>query len=198
LPQTSFLPLQPVRGQLTTAAQNSASSKLRRVVVAGKYICPADAGFHSIGASYKNLSTDTSTRAEEDLENLQGISGAFSQQEDLGLTAHDARAAVRCNAADYFPVVGAVPDYQDFIEVFAELKRNADASIEVPARHQPGLYVNTAHGSYGLASCPLAAEYLSSLINDENLPLTNPVADSLNPARFIIRELKKQNVGADE
>ena len=192
--QTHFLPLIPVRGQLTSSPCNSTSSRLLRAVVAEKYICPADNNSHSIGASYQNKVTDTSISTEENRENLQGIHSAFASPDKLMLTADGARASVRCNSADYFPVIGAAPDYQNFIKVYSALKRNAGAQMSQSANYHPGLFVNSAHGSYGLASCPLGAEYLASLINNENLPLTRTMADSLSPARFIIRELKKQRV----
>ena len=194
LPQTAFLPVLPVRGQLTEASGNSNSAKLRSAVVGEKYICPADKNLHSIGASYRSGTTDISCNADEDKENLQGINNAFARPDQLGLTAEGSRASIRCNSVDYFPIVGAVPDYQDFISVFAPLSRNAEVKINQRARYHPDLYVNSAHGSYGLASCPLSSEYLASLISKESPPITTTMADSLSPARFIIRELKKQRV----
>jgi len=194
LSQTSFLPVVPVRGQLTQASCNANSCNLSKVVITGKYICPADNGSHSIGASYQSKTTDTRISAEEDRDNLQGIQGAFASPEQLKLTADGSRSSVRCNALDYFPIVGAVPDYHDFIKVFAPLQRNADATIDQTGNYHPGLYVNSAHGSYGLASCPLSAEYLASLISGQCLPLPAAMAASLSPTRFIIRALKKQQV----
>lgn len=192
--QTSFLPLIPIRGQMTITTGNSRSSALKRPLVAGKYLCPADFGHHSIGATYQSGNTDTAVKAEDDDENITGIDSAFPATMQLGLSAIGARASIRCNATDYFPIVGAVPDYEDFISVFGALGRNADAQIKQQARYQPGLYLNTGHGSYGLTSCPLASEYLASLITCESIPVTNAIADSLSPARFIIRELKRQRV----
>jgi tRNA 5-methylaminomethyl-2-thiouridine biosynthesis bifunctional protein len=192
--QTRFVPVIPVRGQLTVAKGDSLSDRLIRPVVAGKYICPSEEGLHSIGATYQNENTDISVNPREDRENIAGIDQAFSEAEQIRLIAVGARASVRCNSEDYFPVVGAVPDYDDFTSVYGALGRNADARIDQSARYQPGLYVNTAHGSYGLASCPLASEYLASLIACESLPVTNTMADALSPARFIIRQLKKQRI----
>lgn len=196
--QTKFIPLRPVRGQLTLARRSPVGTgstdeqELRKVVVAGKYICPADQGVHSVGASYEDQVTDVSVTDEEDRENVQGIYKAFASPEQFELAVFGSRASVRCNAADYFPVVGAVPDYDDFIAVLAPLKRNADARIKQQARFQSGLYINTAHGSYGLASCPLCAEYLSGLINGEYLPVKPAIAGALSPTRFIVRALKRQ------
>jgi len=48
------------------------------------------------------------------------------------------------------------------------------------------------HGSHGLTTTPLAAEYLASLISEENLPLLQDQITAIHPLRFLIRDLKKQ------
>lgn len=82
-------------------------------------------------------------------------------------------------------MVGPLPDYADFVRVYAPLARDASTVCEDTARHWPGLFINVAHGSYGMASCPVSGELP---------PLPQSQVDCLNPARFIIRELKKQQV----
>jgi tRNA 5-methylaminomethyl-2-thiouridine biosynthesis bifunctional protein len=60
-----------------------------------------------------------------------------------------------------------------------------------------GLFVNTAHGSRGLTSTPLAAELLASQLCGEPLPLTPRLHRALSPARFIIRDLcRNRNLSA--
>jgi tRNA 5-methylaminomethyl-2-thiouridine biosynthesis bifunctional protein len=77
---------------------------------------------------------------------------------------------------------------------FSELSRNAKAIINKAGAYYPGLFVNVAHGSNGLTSCPLSGEFLASLMSKENSPLSSAQAQSLNPARFLMRELKKQRM----
>jgi tRNA 5-methylaminomethyl-2-thiouridine biosynthesis bifunctional protein len=55
-----------------------------------------------------------------------------------------------------------------------------------------GLYLNIGHGSNGLASTPLCAEFLASLAAGEPSPLSRRERDILEPARFILRAMKKQ------
>ena len=60
-----------------------------------------------------------------------------------------------------------------------------------PGSYLPGLYLNIGHGSRGLAYCPLSAELLAGVINNEPLPMARELANALNPARFLIRDLIK-------
>lgn len=54
-----------------------------------------------------------------------------------------------------------------------------------------GLFINIGHGSRGLAYTPLSAELLAAQINQEVLPLPRELANALNPARFLIRDIIK-------
>lgn len=190
LTQTASLPLVPIAGQLSRAAATPQSKYLKTVVVAAKYICPAADAMHSLGASYVNQPTNLNGSTDTDQENLLGVSAAF---DNLSLSRIcGARVSVRCNASDYFPIVGAVPDLEEFIRVFAPLSKDATASIDARVPCLPGLFVNVAHGSYGMTSCPLAAELVASQVNGDLPPLTAALVGSLSPARFIIRDLKRQ------
>ncbi len=60
---------------------------------------------------------------------------------------------------------------------------------DVTGRHHEGLWISAAHGSRGLASAPLCAELLASMICDEPLPLEQPLVDHLHPGRRLIRDL---------
>jgi len=56
----------------------------------------------------------------------------------------------------------------------------------------PGLYINAAHGANGLATTPLAGEYLAALICGEPLPMLQEDIQAFHPLRYLVRELKKQ------
>jgi len=193
--QTAFLPLIPVRGQITHIKETKLTEPLSSIVISDAYICPTIKNTHCVGATYGTGETDCNSNNIDDEQNLLNINSAFESIDSRTLTVTGSRAAVRCNTTDYFPVVGAVPDYQNFQLQYANLARNAKAKTEEKGSYLPGLYVNTGHGSYGLATCPLSAEYLASLIENESLPLPVDMMDSLSPARFIIRDLKKQRIG---
>jgi tRNA 5-methylaminomethyl-2-thiouridine biosynthesis bifunctional protein len=92
--------------------------------------------------------------------------------------------------------VGPAPDVDNIEEDFALLRRNARAASDQtsgkPIASHRGLYLNIGHGSNGLASTPLCAEFLASLAAGEPSPLSRRERDILEPARFILRAMKKQ------
>ena len=89
-------------------------------------------------------------------------------------------------------LAGPVEDTDACRTRFAGYLRNARRSILEQPAYLPGLYINIAHGSSGLTSTPLAAEYLASLIGGESLPLLCDDIQALHPLRFLVRELKRQ------
>ena len=89
-----------------------------------------------------------------------------------------------------------MPDSAKMRIRYGELARNARAKFSTTEhdreQYTDGLFLNVAHGSNGIASCPISAEFLASLITAENLPLSKAVINTLNPSRFLIKDLKKQ------
>ncbi|MEQ8803427.1 MAG: amino acid oxidase, partial [Haliea sp.] len=81
-----------------------------------------------------------------------------------------------------------------FVRDYARLRDNARTDIPRAGRYLTGLYLNTAHGSRGLTSTPLAAELLASQVCAEPLPLEPELARALAPARFIIRDLGRNRI----
>jgi tRNA 5-methylaminomethyl-2-thiouridine biosynthesis bifunctional protein len=88
-------------------------------------------------------------------------------------------------------VVGPAPDEQAMRQRFALLAKNAKSHIPRTGNYCPGLYINCGYGSRGLSYAPLAAELLAAQITGEELPIEQELASALNPARFIIRNLKR-------
>ena len=82
-----------------------------------------------------------------------------------------------------------------FMHSYADLRKDARLPLQQPCPWQPGLYVNTAHGSRGLISAPLAAELLSAWICDEPLPLPLDIAQQCHPNRFALRQLMRNRCG---
>jgi len=191
LGQCAGLPLQILRGQTSEIPANENSNKLKCVVSGGRTVFPASAGRHLLSASYTN-STELKALAPDAHENLVVAAANFA---DAGILNEDAvveRVSLRCNSPDRFPLVGMVPDLEKMRINYRELSRNARARFNSTGKYYAGLYMNVAHGSNGLASCPLSAEFLASLISNENLPLSRDIAERLNPTRFLIKDLKKQ------
>ena len=193
--QTQHLPLSRVRGQTTQLPATAASQSIQCVVCANGYISPARQQTHTIGASF-NFAEDSqdATLAEHrsNLALLHELAPSFELHcatDAIDLTKLQGHAAFRCTSIDYLPLVGPVAQHDAFTQSYADLRKDARLSLTQPCPWQHGLYVNTAHGSRGLVSAPLAAELLAAWICAEPLPLPLDLAQHCHPNRFAVRSL---------
>jgi len=195
LAQCADLPLQSFRGQTTVIAVNEKSTRLGSVVSGARTVFPSVDEQHLISASYAT-GTQVQTLANDTRENLRGAASNFADDNSLSDIPLSDRVSIRCNSPDGIPLVGMMPDRAKMRSRYGELARNARAKFSTTGhdceQYTDGLFLNVAHGSNGLASCPLSAEFLASLITEENLPLSEAMINTLNPSRFLIKDLKKQ------
>ncbi len=196
--QTQQLPLKALRGQITQVPATTASTALRTVVCGKGFAAPAADGWHSVGATY-NLDTDSLAVRNADhrfnLRQLHATDRGLGHL--LGATPLDAlrgRAALRCTTPDYLPLIGPAPVYDEFVATYGALARDAHTDIPHCGAYWPGLYINCGHGSRGMSYAPLGAELLADQIEGLALPLPRDLATALNPARFIIRDLKRHKL----
>jgi len=169
------------------------------VICGAGYLAPAHAGQHTLGATYDLDDTDTGVRLEDHRRNLATLGATDTALGDLFNTDHaiqsmNGRAALRCTTPDYLPIAGPAPDLANFVQCYADLRRNARADIPQPGPCWPGLWLNCGHGSRGFTYAPLAAELIASQICGEPLPLARQLVMALHPARFIIRDLKRSRL----
>lgn len=194
-PHTAHLPLKRIRGQISYLPATAASQALQTVVCAEGYVAPARHGTHTLGASFDFKRVDLELCAREHLGNLQlleaissDLAASLQCEKPDPATLHG-RAAYRCTAPDYLPLIGPLADHQTFLQRYAVLGKNAHKVPQVDCPWLDGLYLNTAHGSRGLVTAPLAAELLAAWLDDEPLPLPRNVAEACHPNRFSLRTL---------
>lgn len=189
------LPIKSIRGQITYLPVTGTSKEIKTVICSEGYIAPAKDGIHCTGATFNLKEESTALRAEDhqtNLENLrEPLQGMADEWESLDKHSLDGRVAFRCTLPDYLPAVGPVADDISMLDSFAPLRKNARAFIQDTGKYLPGLYLNIGHGSRGLAYTPLCAEVLAAHINNEPAPISTELANALNPARFLIRDLIK-------
>lgn len=182
LPQTAPLPLYTMRGQVThVAAQRFAA--LPMVVCREAYMTPPVDGIVSVGATY-DKDADRALRAASQQENLARaveILGDERVPADLPL---EGRVGLRCMAPDRLPLVGALPDF----DAAGQPERLRDVD-----RH-PNLHALLGYASRGLIWAPLAAELLACQLEDEAPPLEASLVAALDPARFLLKERKRNRV----
>ena len=183
--------IQAVRGQLSYS--EGRSDVLRRPVCYDGYIIPMADRQYCIGASYDRGSRDMTLREKDQQDNLSALHKA------LPTLAYGppggGRVAFRASTTDHLPIVGPVPNETFYRHRYADLQHGRPAHRYPLAEYQPGLYVNTGHGSRGLTSCPLAAEIIASMLNAEPIPVPEDLRLAMHPARFIVRDLKRQASG---
>lgn len=193
--QSNHLPIKTIRGQVTYLPETADGPTLNTVVCAEGYIGPASDGTFCCGATFNLQDSCSETRTSDHLINLshlqQHMPAIAQQWQATSATSLQGRVGFRCTLPDYLPAVGAAPMVEDLVRDFAPLRKNAKAGITTPGSYFPGLYINIGYGARALAYTPLCAELLAAQINREPLPIATELANALNPARFIIRDLIK-------
>jgi tRNA 5-methylaminomethyl-2-thiouridine biosynthesis bifunctional protein len=185
-----WLPLRSSRGQLTQVEQTGVSRRIRCGISAERYITPAYEGRHIVGASYSLDDASMQLSADDHRRNIDSI----NRLTGAGLQVNDAQAgrvAFRAVSEDRVPMVGCVADRERFEQDYRDLHHGRRDRLYPAGTYLPGLYVSTAHGSRGLASCFISAEVIASIIGDEPAPVSRDIVDYLNPARFLVRKLKR-------
>ena len=172
---------------------------MRTVICGEGYLCPQanwhGYALHSLGATF-NLNDDSDLLRESDhRRNLQALD-QISLEASLAQTceiepAFPGKVGFRSTSPDYFPMVGPLPVVNELMQDFAYLRKKANAIVDQPAKHYPGLYCSLAYGSRGLAYAPLCSALIADLITGAYLPISRSLYTYLHPARFAIRSLMK-------
>lgn len=196
-PQCNELSIESVAGQTSTVTGSALSAKQTSVVCGSRTVFPSLAKQetqHLIAASYRN-DIDLNPVEEDDLQNLKYARRNFKNNRYLGDRILDSHVGIRSNTSDRIPLVGRLPHLENIKKNYGVLSRNARKEFQDDKssdNYWPDLYISTAHGSNGLASCGMSAEIITSLMLNEQLPVSHSVMNEINPVRFIIRALKKQ------
>ncbi|AKH69599.1 tRNA U-34 5-methylaminomethyl-2-thiouridine biosynthesis protein MnmC, C-terminal domain [Spongiibacter sp. IMCC21906] len=186
-----YLPTRAIRGQLSYLSPKDLAYSPKKVVCHEGYFAPATGENFCIGASFNLKDQHCELSDMEHHWNIQQLRKLSPELLHSNAEALGGRAALRCTSPDYHPIVGPVPDLAKFDIDYKRLRKDAKATIDSPGSYQPGLYLNIAHGSRGLTSSPICAELIASYIGGEFPPLDRALCENLSPARFVIRDLKK-------
>lgn len=186
----AWLPVDAARGQITQLEATATSRDIKCGISSERYITPAYNGLHVLGASYQLDNASTVLSAKDQSNTIECINrmipARFEQRsETVG------RVAFRAVSEDRVPVVGCVPDKTMFEQQYHDLHHGRRSKHYPPGAYLPGLYISSAHGSRGLCSCFISAEIIASILCAEPAPVEKSTVDYLNPARFIIRRLKR-------
>ncbi|CAB3712453.1 bifunctional tRNA (5-methylaminomethyl-2-thiouridine)(34)-methyltransferase MnmD/FAD-dependent 5-carboxymethylaminomethyl-2-thiouridine(34) oxidoreductase MnmC [Paraburkholderia rhynchosiae] len=191
-------PIRSIRGQLTVLPPGSVPS-LSLPVIGEGYAIPLPDGVTLTGATYELDDTDTSLRADGHLENIERVAqmvpafarvAARTDPAGRDPAAYAGRVAFRCVTSDRMPMIGNLAD-----EILAarDAQRLAGAwPLDLP--RSEGLYSAFAYGSRGLVWAALGAELIASQIEGEPWPLERDLAADIDPARFLLKALRRGSV----
>ena len=205
-PITRQFPLQIIRGQTSIAPATEDSRALKTALSAASYISPAWQSRHCFGATFAPNNPDTAWQAEDERHNRQALSqlneplhrslsAAWGDESSLH-PAERGHAALRCDAHDHLPAVGALGDAAAMKQVYAKFAHDKNYPIRTPCPYLPNAYLNTAHGSRGLATAPLCAADIAAQICRTPRLLSARLQQALNPNRLIIKEIIHGKIGA--
>jgi tRNA 5-methylaminomethyl-2-thiouridine biosynthesis bifunctional protein len=182
-----FTPVRPIRGRVTRLAEGELAA-LRAGVTGLGYVMPGLDGRVSVGATYELIGSDQGPGIREQTahdSNLERLSQLLAKTAPIRIDG--GFDGVRCVATDRMPLAGAVGDEAEALAVGARLQ---GAHLrDLPRRS--GLYASFALGSRGLALAPLLGELLACQIEGEPLPLERSLASTVDPARFLLRRVRK-------
>lgn len=162
-PAFADLPLQSVRGQITSVRATGQSARLQTNLCYGGYIAPAQNGVHVIGSTFQKWMAETDPRAEDDRDNLKKLRAVLPVLGEFEVVGH--RAALRLSASDRFPVIGSLSG--------------------------PDAYISAAHGSHGIIATLLGGHILADHIRCGPFCVGKSVLKSLDFRRFSARAARR-------
>ncbi|MBP6860856.1 MAG: FAD-dependent 5-carboxymethylaminomethyl-2-thiouridine(34) oxidoreductase MnmC [Neisseriaceae bacterium] len=185
------LPLTPVRGQVTHRPRPLDQAPLRIALSGHSYVSPPWQDQYCFGASFQAHVTDTALTVTEEAANLSQLDALCP---DLAQAFGDAptpagKAAIRCDSHDHLPVVGPIGPRPRLQADYAELAIDKTRAIATPCSFYPNLYVNTAHGTRGLATAPLCGFAVAHELLGHSSTLSDAMRQALHPHRFWIRQI---------
>lgn len=193
LPETKWLPLEIVRGQITVWGGSDSSQNLKTVICHKGYITPHHNG-HILGATFDKGAADnhdptTSNHARNMAQLMTEIPTLKCDYEMADLTG---RRANRIASPDRLPLCGPVIDIDQFKKDFEKVAQDAKTEFTIAPAYHENLYVLGALGSHGMTTAPWLSEILARHITGAPLPISKTLYNGLCPARFAVRDLIRQ------
>ncbi len=196
-PETDWLPLEPVLGQITNLPVGTLPHH-SHAIVAGPYLISHGDGSALTGATYE-LGQDAQSALEPTVighqRNLQDLAETFPAfgpaLADLHPEGLSGRVSFRAQVPDRVPFAGPAPIRDDYLTSYDRLRHGDRFAAYPPAPVHPGLFLLGGLGARGFTTGLLLGEFLAAQITSTPLPLPRDLAEAVHPARFIVRALRK-------
>lgn len=190
-----WVPLAPVRGQVSLVPAGPETVTLACALVWGGYIAPARDGFHSLGATHDTVNrlgagwADAVT-AEDHERNLAAAPAVLRRLLAGPRQSWGGRSALRAATPDRAPVFAPLLRREELAAAVASPRDGSRAPTA------SGVYMLSGLGSRGFVSAPLAAECLVSLTAGEPWPVEREAMLAGDPVRFAERAFRRGNLSA--
>lgn len=182
--QAAGLPLSAIRGQVSHVPAHCLPT-LPYVLCGDGYMTRAYDGIVSVGATYGG-DTGTGVTTDDQAGNMAKLQQLLPGLDPVpDVTMLSGRVGLRCVTPDRMPLIGALP-----APVSANPQGVADKGLAAVTR-VPGLYGLLGYASRGLITAPLAAEMLACQLTAEVMPVGRDLQEAVDPARFVLRTLRK-------
>ena len=190
LSQSSWVPLEPVKGQLVYLENSQLLDSQKTVLCFDGYLLPREQS-SILGATYVHGAETLDIDPADERKLINKLCSTVSEIDSDNLKVCGSRAAFRTMSPDRMPIVGMLPDCSSFEKSYLD-ENSGKLGMQYPAAGRyPGLFVSLGHGSRGLVSCLLSAEIIAAIAEDEPLGVEQDLFRAVDPARFLVRALKR-------
>ncbi len=188
-----YLPLKPLRGQVTTL-YNPELPTPNCVVCGEGYLCPGAGYSHHIGATYDLENPSPIVTAQDNLKNIDSVQRWLPNwlKNKPEAEKMEGSAGLRCTLPDYQPVAGKLFIESKMRERFAPIRDNAKACNDTYGDYFDNFFLSVGHGSKGLITAPICAELIISKLSEQPAPFSDELERMVSPARFLIKDLIKK------
>jgi len=192
-PQTHQLPSMSVAGQTTQTPTNHFAKQLKTTIGHEGYLTPVSKMTSQLtfGASFDRNIETSQLEAIKDKSNLNQLRQYLPQLADSFSQIESAHAAIRMTTPDRFPYLGAIADVDFYKQSYSDLHQGKQFKTYPNAKYTDGLFVLAGLGSRGLTTSGLCAKFLTEILENKTLDETTKVLQHCHPARFIIKDLKR-------
>jgi len=167
---SSWIPIEKIKGQLF--AIKKTSKKITFPICYNGYAIPLMNGEDIlIGATYEHNNHEEIFNQDICLDLINRFEANTGEKKSDDLKIIDGKVCFRTTSPDRLPVIGPLLDSNGNL--------------------QDGIFLNVGHGSRGMVSCFLAGEIIANLMTNSPLAISNSVLESISPARFRNRSLKR-------
>ena len=206
IPGYEHIPLMPARGQISRFALTQ-SIVAPQCVISGKHYVIPDKHSVLVGATFERGDSSNSVTDADHAVNFAGLRQLLPEL-NVEPKALNGYAGVRATTPDRLPVVGPLPDFAQASSVYHDIRHGKSLHTYPQLPCIDGAYLIGGLGSRGIVTAPFCAQLLANYLStntdhftvdiqqdpipaDVNTTNLNDWAPLLNPARFLIRNLKR-------